>query len=78
MNDIVRLPDGSAFFVAVIDPDAPDPPVVRWNPGNKVVQNHQTGTIYHRRTNVERRKRGLPTPWVPAMADKDVSQPDIQ
>lgn len=48
---------------------------VRWNPYNKVVQDHRDGTIHHERTNVERRLRGLPTPWTPAFADGETRQP---
>lgn len=36
---------------------------IRWNPFNKVVQDHRDGSIYIDRTNRERAKRGLPVPW---------------
>ncbi len=71
-----RLHDGSGFFIAEIDPDADPGPPVKWNPWNKVVQDHRDGTIHHDATNVERGKRGLPTPWVPAFAETEaVGQP---
>jgi hypothetical protein len=38
-----------------------DPPV-KWNPYNKVVQDHRDGTIDYGATNRERAKRGLPVP----------------
>lgn len=41
---------------------------IKWNPWNKVVQDCRTGRVDHRRTNKERKKRGLPTPWHPNMA----------
>lgn len=77
------LPDGSSFFVAEIDtsPEAMKAVAERdpicWNPWNKVVQDHRDGTIHDDLTNVERAKRGLPTPWTPAMADTEVHQPPI-
>lgn len=73
MSDVTVLPDGSAFFVAAIDTSAkqPDDPVY-WNPYNKVVQDHRDGTIDHEATNRERKKRGLPTPWTPALGDIEV------
>ena len=44
---------------------------IMWNPGNGVVQDHRDGTVYHDLTNSERTKRGMPTPWTPAMADAE-------
>jgi hypothetical protein len=73
-NGVVELPDGSAFFVAEIDTNAPPRDPIMWNPYNKVVQDHRDGTIDHDLTNIERAKRGLPVPWVPAMADVEVHQ----
>jgi len=72
------LPDGSAFFILEIDPDAkpPDNPVM-WNPWNKVVQDHRDGTIHHDLTNIERSKRGLPTPWTPEMGNIEVHERPI-
>jgi hypothetical protein len=72
-----RLPDGSAFFVdeVPVGPNLSDP--IKWNPWNKVVQDHRDGTILHAETNVERAKRGLPTPWTPDMADAEVWQPPV-
>lgn len=83
MTDHTVLPDGSTFFVAEIDTSpegiaraaAADP--ICWNPWNKVVQDHRDGTIHHDLTNVERAKRGLPTPWTPAMADTEVHEAAI-
>lgn len=73
MNEVTRLPDGSAFFVAEFDTSAPPPDnPIYWNGYNKVVQDHRDGTIHHDLTNAERAKRGLPTPWAPEMADSEV------
>lgn len=68
------LPDGSAFFVAEVPtgPNTSEP--IKWNPWNKVVQDHRDGTIHHDLTNAERRKRGMPTPWTPAIGDKEVHE----
>lgn len=44
---------------------------IMWNPGNKVVQDHRDGTVYHDLTNNERAARGLPTPWTPEMAEAE-------
>ncbi len=66
-----RLSDGSGFFVAEV-PDGPNlSPPVKWNPWNKVVQDHRDGTIDHEATNRERAARGLPVPWTPAMAETE-------
>lgn len=69
------LPDGSAFFIATIDPNAPVGDPIKWNPWNKVVQDHRDGTIHHDLTNAARTERGLPTPWTPAMGDVECRQP---
>ena len=47
---------------------------IMWNPGNKVVQDHRDGTVYHDLTNSERAARGLPTPWTPEMALTEVHE----
>ncbi|MBP27864.1 hypothetical protein [Methylobacterium sp.] len=65
------LPDGSGFFIAEVDVNAPPGDPICWNPWNKVVQDHRDGTIHHDLTNAERVKRGLPTPWVPAFGDTE-------
>lgn len=77
MNQITKLPDGSAFFIAEFDSSVPPGDPIHWNPGNKVVQDHRCGTIHHELTNIERAKRGLPTPWTPEIADVEVHQRDI-
>lgn len=74
---ITQLPDGSGFFVAEVDVTAHPGYPIKWNPGNKVVQDHRDGTIDHAGTNIERAKRGLPTPWTPDMAERDVQMADI-
>jgi hypothetical protein len=71
------LPDGSAFFIEEIDTSAPPGDPIKWNPWNKVVQDHRDGTIIHPDTDNERKKRGLPIPWVPGMADKEVREPPM-
>lgn len=73
-----KLPDGSAFFVAEVPTSAPEDSPIKWNPWNKVVQDHRDGTIHHDLTNSERAKRGLPTPWGPDMADTEVNQPPVR
>lgn len=50
---------------------------VRWNPGNKVVQDHRDGTIILSATDAERAKRGLPTPWTPMMGEYETRMPDV-
>lgn len=45
---------------------------VKWNPYNKVVQDHRDGTIHIRATNRERKKRGLPVPWKPEFGTREV------
>jgi hypothetical protein len=47
---------------------------IMWNPWNKVVQDHRDGTIHLAQTNKERKRRGLPTPWVPSMGEYDTRQ----
>ena len=73
-----KLPDGSAFFVAEVDTGAPIDDPIKWNPWNKVVQDHRDGTIHHGLTNAARTERGLPTPWTPSMADVEVHQPPVK
>jgi hypothetical protein len=68
------LPDGSAFFVAEVEAGRDPGPPIKWNPWNKVVQDHRDGTVHHELTNIERGKRGLPTPWTPEMADTEVHE----
>ncbi len=72
-----ELPDGSGFFVAEIDTSAPNDNPIKWNPWNKVVQDHRDGTIHHDATNAERAKRGLTVPWMPEMGDTEARQAPI-
>ena len=44
----------------------------KWNPYNKVVQDHRDGKVDHRKTNHERMRRGLPVPWEPWMAEMEM------
>ena len=74
MKNTTKLPDGSAFFVSWVRPHDPGIPPVRWNPWNKVVQDHRDGTIDQEATNVERAKRNLPVPWEPGMAEFEVGE----
>ncbi len=76
-NGVTELPDGSGFFIAEIDVNAPMEPRVRWNPYNKVVQDATDGTIHHEATNLEREARGLPTPWTPKMAKTEVHEAPV-
>lgn len=68
------LPDGSAFFVADVPTGPNESEPIKWNPWNKVVQDHRDGTVHHDLTNVARAKRGLPVPWTPGMADEECRQ----
>ena len=73
-SDIKRNP-------SVIKPPINIPPAlnpVRWNPFNKVVQDHRSGTIDLPETNKERTKRGLITPWTPEIGEKEVKESPIQ
>lgn len=74
-----RLPDGSGFYIAEIPTmeEVQALPPIRWNPWNKLVQDVRDGTIHHNLTNIERAKRGLPVPWVPAFGDTEPYQPPI-
>ena len=45
---------------------------IMWNPWNKVVQSHRNGTVDRRKTNKERKKRGLLIPWTPEIGEKEV------
>jgi len=75
---MTRLPDGSAFFVAEVEPLlGPMPNPIHWNPGNKVVQDHRTGEIIQPETDIERARRGLPVPWTPELAETECRQPEI-
>jgi hypothetical protein len=44
-----------------------------WNPWNKVVHRNG-GEVDPVRTNIERALRGLPVPWHPSMATKEVGE----
>jgi hypothetical protein len=59
------------------DPAKTDDPIA-WNPFNKVVQDHRDGTVDQKRTNAERKKRGLPTPWTPEIGKSEESQPPVE
>ncbi len=72
-NGVAELPDGSGFFIATVGAGPPHPRVC-WNPYNKVVQDHQDGTIDHEATDRERSARGLPTPWTPATGKVEVHE----
>lgn len=77
MTDTTILPDGSAFFIAEVPVDIPPHDPIKWNPWNKVVQDHRDGTIHDDLTNAARAERGLPVPWTPEMADIEVHQVPI-
>lgn len=61
-------------FVAEVPTGPPTDDPIKWNPWNKVVQDHRDGSIHMERTNIERAVRGLPVPWTPAMADEEVHE----
>ncbi len=50
---------------------------IRWNPWNKVVQDHRDGIVIRDMTDALRMKLGLPTPWTPAMAEYEVKLPPV-
>jgi hypothetical protein len=68
-------PDYAAMAFGVHEAYEPDP--VRWNPFNKVVQDHRDGTIDHEATNRERARRGLPVPWTPEIGGVEVHEPAV-
>lgn len=76
-NGVTVLPDGSAFFVAEVSVEPRIGSTVYWNPYNKVVQDHRDGTIYHEWTNSARMARGLPVPWTPDIADREVHEAPV-
>lgn len=78
MSEVTVLPDGSAFFTMEVDTSAspPENPIF-WNCYNKVVQDHRNGNIDIELTNIERQKRGLPTPWTPEMCDVECHEPPV-
>jgi len=53
-------------------------PAVMWNPWNKVVQDHRDGRVHEALTNHARKRRGLPTPWMPSMGAAEAHQPAIK
>jgi hypothetical protein len=56
------------------DKPAEDPLV--WDPRNKVVR-ARDGSIDHDRTDAERVKRGLVTPWTPEIGGREAGQPAV-
>lgn len=50
---------------------------IKWNPWNKVVQDHRDGTIDEIATNIIRSKLGLPVPWKPSLAELECRLPPI-
>lgn len=57
----------------IMNTDSP----IKWNPGNKVVQDHRDGTIDFELTNIERAKRGLPVPWTVEIGYEEARLPDV-
>lgn len=68
----LRCPDGRKS-IYVRSPH----PAVYWNPYNKVVQDHRDGTIHRELTDVEREGLGLPVPWSPKLAKKEVREAPV-
>lgn len=80
-SDTTRIYNVDSYFCQPNPPTpslVPDPSAVFWNKYNKVVQDHRDGTIDHERTNEERSKRGLPTPWTPEMGEVEHREPPIE
>lgn len=50
---------------------------VKWNPFNKVVQDHNTGAVDIAETDIIRQKLGLPIPWEPKMVQFELQLPPI-
>lgn len=71
------LPDGSAFFIAEVPDGPPSGSPIKWNPFNKVVQDHRDGTVHREATDIERSARGLLVPWKPEFSEIECLQPPI-
>lgn len=71
------LPDGSGCFVAEVPTGKPIGSPIKWNPFNKVVQDHRDGTIHREATDVERAARGLRVPWSPCMGEKECREAPV-
>lgn len=69
------LPEVTA--VEVMDRWDNEPGTDGWNPWNKVVH-REGGEVDPVRTNIERALRGLPVPWHPRMADKEVGEGPLE
>ena len=65
------------FAITIDTKNKPRKNPVFWNPYNKVVQDHRDGTIDIEKTNRARKKRGLPVPWTPDMADIEGRQKPV-
>ena len=76
-NGVAVMPDGSGFFVAEVSSGPPTNDPIKWNPWNKVVQDHRDGTIHRDLTNEARQKRGLPVPWTSEMGSVEVHQKPV-
>lgn len=76
-NGMTRLPDGSGFCVVEIDTKAKPGNPIKWNPWNKVVQDHRNGEIIQPDTDNERAKRGLPVPWSPEIAATEIEDAPV-
>lgn len=50
---------------------------IRWNPFNRVVQDHRNGSVYLDETDAVRAAKGLPTPWTPEMASLEISHKPV-
>ena len=50
---------------------------MRWNPFNKVVQDHRDGTIDVEVTNAVREAKGLTIPWTPEIAEIEVHKKPV-
>lgn len=71
-TDVIAFyrPVQNGINAVVLNKDKRGP--IRWNPWNKVVQDHRDGTVDREQTDIERAKRGLPVPWSPALAQTEV------
>jgi hypothetical protein len=68
--------NGTLGGISVVRHDGDEKNPVRWNPWNKVVQDHRNGTIHHAATDRERRNRGLPS-WSQSLFLKECRQPPV-
>jgi hypothetical protein len=73
----VRFSLGTIVGHAMVDTSDPIDHPIKWNPWNKVVQDHRDGMILPLATELARRKRGLPVPWTREIGAAECRQPAV-